>query len=121
MEAPFILTLLPGAVGGLQVIFEKESRRIELALYVLQQALPCTYRCAIDAGYVRPIANGTVVLFQIATMIALYSYCVEPNSMRSSYLSAFDFFFERKKRNHAKVQHDKQDKNADDLARQSSK
>ena len=84
---------LAGFVGGSCVAMEKKGRRVELALYVLSQSLPSTYRTLHQWGYLPMIPHGESICFVAAMSVIMWSYCTRPHLMRSSYLSLFKFFF----------------------------
>ena len=85
--------MICGFVGGCMVMIEKKSRRIELALYVLAQAIPAVYRYLHDRFNLPfiPHAEAAVFIFSIAVIMS--AYILRPHLLRRSYLSLLMFFF----------------------------
>lgn len=88
-----VVGYLSGVCAGFNVALEKKNRRIELALYVLAQAIPAFWKCMQDFYGVVSLPHGEVALFAISMSGIMWSYCVAPHLMRKSYLSLFRFFF----------------------------
>jgi len=84
---------LAGFAGGSMVAMEKKGRRVELALYVLSQALPSSWRTLRQWGVVRTIPHGESALFVASMAVIMWSYVTRPHLMRSSYLGLFSWFF----------------------------
>lgn len=85
--------VLAGFGGGLMVAMEKKGRRVELALYVLSQSLPSTYRMLHEWGWLPTVPHGESLCFVAAMSVIMWSYVTRPHLMRWSYLSLFKFFF----------------------------
>ncbi len=84
---------IAGFCGGLTVALEKKGRRVELALYVLSQALPSGWRTLHQRGIVPMLPHGESLCFVGSMAVILWAYVTRPHLMRSSYLSLFLFFF----------------------------
>jgi hypothetical protein len=84
---------LAGFFGGLMVSIEKRSRRLELALYVLAQAIPSAYRNLVAKGRLPHIRNFEVLLFMSSMVVIMHAYILHPHLLRPSYLSLLRFFF----------------------------
>lgn len=80
-----------GLAGGSAVLYEKKGRRLELALYVLSQALESVRRIADRDGWshllwpVRGV-DGSCVLFGASAAALLNAFLVSPTLIRSGYL-----------------------------------
>lgn len=85
--------LVAGALGGACVLIEKQARRIELALYVLAQALPATWRHLNSAHGLPFIRHGDLALFTAAMCVIMNAYVLRPHLLRRSYISLLRFFF----------------------------
>lgn len=84
---------LAGFAGGSMVAMEKKGRRVELALYVLSQALPSTWRTLVQWGVARTVPHGESAIFVASMAVIMWSYVTRPHLMRSSYLGLFMWFF----------------------------
>jgi len=84
---------LAGFAGGSMVAMEKKGRRVELALYVLSQALPSTWRTLHQWGVAPLLPHAESGCFVAAMSVIMWAYVTRPHLMRSSYLSLFLFFF----------------------------
>lgn len=85
-------------VGGLSLLSEKPSRRMELALYLFSRAVESFALSTVAWGLVRPGAlprRMDVLLFSLAAGFILHCYSdhfgERRNVFRSSYLATFDF------------------------------
>ena len=85
--------LVAGWLCGSAVLIEKKSRRIELALYVLAQAVPAAFRCLHDWGYVPRIRHADAAVFVGSIAVIMAAYVLRPHLLRRSYLSLLLFFF----------------------------
>ena len=85
--------LLAGWLCGASVMIEKKSRRIELALYVLAQAVPAAFRCLHDWGYVPRVRHADSGVFVASIAVIMAAYVLRPHLLRRSYLSLLLFFF----------------------------
>ena len=85
--------ILAGWMGGCMVLIEKRSRRIELALYVLAQAIPAMYRYAHDRFGLPFVRDGEAVVFMGSIAVIMAAYILRPHLLRRSYLSLLMFFF----------------------------
>eukprot|EP01117_Protostelium_nocturnum_P015080 TRINITY_DN5803_c0_g1_i2.p1 TRINITY_DN5803_c0_g1~~TRINITY_DN5803_c0_g1_i2.p1 ORF type:complete len:375 (+),score=113.45 TRINITY_DN5803_c0_g1_i2:615-1739(+) len=82
-----------GFMGGSMVAIEKKNRRIELALYVLSQALPSFYMTLRSMKLAPTFKNSEIVLFALSVCVLVNSFLLRPHLMRSSYVSLFRFLF----------------------------
>ncbi|KAJ9508904.1 hypothetical protein QJQ45_028214, partial [Haematococcus lacustris] len=93
------------AAGGLAVLLEKKSRRMELALYCLSRAAESSCRCLVEWGWL-PSAllprRLDVMLFAAGCAAIMHCYSVPAHSdgagqhrdvFRSKYLNVLDFIF----------------------------
>ena len=85
--------LIAGWVGGCMVLIEKKSRRIELALYVLAQAIPAVYRYLHDRFHLPFIPHAEAAVFVASIAVIMAAYILTPHLLRRSYLSLLMFFF----------------------------
>ena len=87
-------------VGGLALLVEKKSRRMELSTYVLSRSLESAARCLAAWGWVRPRAlpaRADVLLFAAGCGAIMHCYS-DGNGrhracFRSKYLNLLDFVF----------------------------
>lgn len=91
----FIMSILKGNyriayflgsyIGALvSILIEKPFRRIELAVYVMNQAAETTFRMLVTRGYMKPIKYGVVMLFSIGLAILTYFHKFERESLGSN-------------------------------------
>ena len=85
--------LFAGWLCGASVLIEKKGRRIELALYVLAQAVPAAFRCLHDWGYVPRVRHADAAVFVASIAVIMAAYVLRPHLLRRSYLSLLLFFF----------------------------
>ncbi|KAN0040374.1 hypothetical protein ACTA71_012267 [Dictyostelium dimigraforme] len=78
--------------GLLSILIEKKSRRSELALYCLNQAIEVVWKMAAARKLVPLFKNGEVLVYMIASSILLYFYQNEPDSLRSNMNGLLKFF-----------------------------
>jgi len=90
-----IIVAMAGFVGGLTVAIEKKGRRIELGLYVLQQAIPSFYQLLRSKRIVPHIPNFPVILYAISLGAIMQAYLLREKLLRPSYVSLLDFLFDR--------------------------
>eukprot|EP00898_Chlorokybus_atmophyticus_P001311 jgi/Chlat1/2180/Chrsp17S02753 len=87
---------LGAAPAGLAVLFEKKSRRMELALYCTARAIESFARCTTAWGWVKGVhllQRLDVVLFSLATATIMHCYSRERDVFRSKYLNILDWVF----------------------------
>lgn len=95
------MTLAVGTFpAGLAVLFEKKSRRMELALYCLSRAAESFALCAHRWGWLRSLLPGgapparlDALLFSAATAVIMHCYANERDVFRSKYLNVLDWVF----------------------------
>jgi hypothetical protein len=75
------------------VAIEAPSRRLELALYVMGQALQSFYSTFRIRGRMPYVKHGEVAIFVLSMAVIMHAYINKPRLMRSSYFAAFRFFF----------------------------
>ncbi|KAI8466070.1 MAG: hypothetical protein J3K34DRAFT_524830 [Monoraphidium minutum] len=87
-------------VGGLALLVEKKSRRMELALYVLSRSLESFSRCLVEWGWLRPRAfpaRMDVALFAAGCGAIMHCYSDGNGRYRgcfhSKYRNLLDFVF----------------------------
>ena len=86
-----IISYLAGAVGGSCVLLEKKSRRIELALYVMQKVVDALL--SLSAIRVR-IPAPNIVFASLALMSWSHCNFSYEDALRKSYRSAFRKLFD---------------------------
>lgn len=82
--------------SGLALLIEKKSRRIEIFLYCLAQAIESSFTCMADVGLCPPaskLKRVDVVVFSVATAIIMHCYAHEREVFRSKYLNVLDWVF----------------------------
>lgn len=96
---PFTLSAFAWT-GGLATLFEKKSRRMELATYCLARCIESFGLCLVEWGLVTPRAlppRMDVALFSIAAACILHCYSDSNGRhrdvFRSKYLNVLDFIF----------------------------
>ncbi|MEW5320344.1 MAG: hypothetical protein WDW38_011423 [Sanguina aurantia] len=87
-------------LGGLSVLAEKKSRRMELAIYCMSRAQEAASRCVVEWGWVNPArlpARLDILLFALGC--AAISHCYSDDHgmhrdvFRSKYLNVLDIIF----------------------------
>eukprot|EP01121_Diplochlamys_sp_Union-15-3_P022688 TRINITY_DN9738_c0_g1_i1.p1 TRINITY_DN9738_c0_g1~~TRINITY_DN9738_c0_g1_i1.p1 ORF type:complete len:424 (+),score=39.66 TRINITY_DN9738_c0_g1_i1:70-1341(+) len=68
----FMLCSFLAAFAAVSV--EKKSRRIELAIYVLNQFLETVFRMGVSRGYWKPFKHGLTLVFALSMSILVYFY-----------------------------------------------
>jgi len=82
-----------GFCAGLSVAIEKKGRRIELALYVLTQAIPSFTRTLQYYHILPKIKHFEFVVFLFSMCVIMNSYIIQPHFLRRNYLSSLKFVF----------------------------
>jgi len=78
---------------GFTILFEAQSRRAELALYLVPRALESLYNMMAAKGKVRHFAYAEVLVFAFCMSLIMYCYQNEPEQIKPAYLSIFRKFF----------------------------
>ena len=78
---------------GFSVFIERKSRRIELALKVLPDAMISVWRRGVGAGVVRDLPYADAFIFSFALSILSYYYFEKPDSMKASVRGLFHWSF----------------------------
>jgi hypothetical protein len=86
-----------GIASGLSLFIEKGPRRVELALYVLSQAISSTFRRLAHFGFLPYVKNIEIYGFAIAMMIAMTAFAHLEQIVRPSYRSLLEYCFGRPK------------------------
>lgn len=85
--------LMASAVCSLSVLFEPQSRRPEIAIFLVPRFLEWLMFMLEKRGYIKTIKNGEVLVFSLVLSIMMYAYQNEKDSIKRSYLSLFSKFF----------------------------
>lgn len=84
------LPVMGGLIAGTSVLLESKSRRMELALYVLSQAIPSLYREMRG-----PIIPGSeVAIFGLSLYVLLYAQRFKNDCMRDNNRKLVEFLFQ---------------------------
>jgi hypothetical protein len=75
------------------VFIERKSRRIELALKVLPDAMISVWRRGVSAGVLADIPYADVSIFSFALSILSYYYFEKPHAMKPSIRGLFHWCF----------------------------
>jgi len=75
------------------VFFETESRRVEIALFIMTRFFETLWNYLKHRGYVKPIWSGENIVFGLAMGIIAYFYHCEETAIKHSYLSVFKKFW----------------------------
>ncbi|KAK3589354.1 hypothetical protein CHS0354_009998 [Potamilus streckersoni] len=78
---PGYIPAIAGFTAGLGVLFERASRRKELALFLVPHSLYALYLWAKEAGLVRHIPYSSVVLYALSMASVMHAYEREPESL----------------------------------------
>ncbi|KAI8319011.1 hypothetical protein GQ54DRAFT_56256 [Martensiomyces pterosporus] len=83
----YIGYVIMGLVGGLSVLIEAPSRRIELAMYCFLRALESGWDVGVKYGVWRNVRHGEVALFSAAMGILMSIYQNDPSTFNITYHS----------------------------------
>ena len=75
------------------MLFERASRRTELALYLIPKFLEAVWMFLDNRGLVRVVPHWEVIVFSFAMGILMYCYQNEPKSIKPTYMSMFRSFW----------------------------
>ena len=80
-------TLAAGlSIGGMALLTEKKSRRMELTLYALSRAAESSVRCLVEWGYLKSTNRRIdVVLFSLAVAFITHCYSDDEGSHRHAF------------------------------------
>lgn len=91
--------MVSGAIaGGLSVIFEKKSRRMELALYIWSQALVSVWDVLKTKWHFKPLPYGEVLIFALSFASIMHAFVRHPKDIRPTYSSIIQRFFDSDER-----------------------
>lgn len=79
------------------IFFNRRGRRVELALYVLQQAIPSAFYTLWSKGLLPHIPHAEIGLYALSIGAIMHSYVVKEKLLRPSYISLLDFLFDKSK------------------------
>ncbi|KAJ1960735.1 hypothetical protein GGI12_003647 [Dipsacomyces acuminosporus] len=79
--------VIMGLLGGLSVLIEAPSRRIELAMYCFLRALESSWDTGIKYGLWKNVRHGEVALFSVAMGILMSIYQNDPSTFSITYHS----------------------------------
>jgi len=80
-------TFLAGFASGLSILWEKPSRRPELALFTLARAFDVSWNMLLAAKWgIKPIEHGEVFLFSIVMGLIMMFYQHIPETFKPTYL-----------------------------------
>ncbi|RUS78408.1 hypothetical protein EGW08_013822, partial [Elysia chlorotica] len=85
-----------GAVGGLAILFERFSRRKELALFVIPHFLNILYVAAEKSPALKPflrLPHGFTLVFALSMTSVMHAYEREPQSLTMLINGVLRFFF----------------------------
>ncbi|KAI9506618.1 hypothetical protein BX070DRAFT_186397 [Coemansia spiralis] len=91
----FIGYLITGAIGGLSVLAEAPSRRVELAMYCFLRATENVWDVGIKQGWWKNIRHAEVALFSVAMGIMMTIYQNDPTTIGITYHSILTRIFGR--------------------------
>ncbi|KAJ2511508.1 hypothetical protein GGI11_005083 [Coemansia sp. RSA 2049] len=91
----FLGYLVTGAVGGLSVLVEAPSRRVELAMYCFLRAVENLWDVGIKRGWWKNIRHAEVALFSAAMGIMMTIYQNDPATIGITYHSILTRVFGR--------------------------
>jgi len=75
------------------VLFESETRRVEIALFIMTRFFETLWNYLKHRGYVKAVWSGENIVFGIAMGIIAYFYHCEENAIKPSYLAVFKRFW----------------------------
>ncbi|KAJ2079610.1 hypothetical protein H4R24_003651 [Coemansia sp. RSA 988] len=85
--------LVAGVLGGLAVLVEAPSRRIELAMYVFLRALGSGWNISLKQGLCRSMRHGEVALFSFSMAILMAIYQNKTTTFSLAYRSTLTRIF----------------------------
>ncbi|KAJ2158246.1 hypothetical protein GGF46_003923 [Coemansia sp. RSA 552] len=84
-----------GVLGGLAVLIEKPSRRIELAMYVFLRSLQVGRDIGVKKGIWRNIRHGETALFSASMGVLMAIFQNDPTTFNLTYHSVLTRMFGR--------------------------
>jgi len=76
--------LIPGFISSFAAVsVEKKQRRIELAIYVLNQMLETVFRMLVCRGLLKPFKHGLTLVFAAAMPVLVYFYRYDDSCLGS--------------------------------------
>jgi len=85
--------MLGAFFGAWGILWESESRRVEIALFIMTRFFETVWNYLKHRGYVKPIWSGENIVFAFAMGVIGYFYHCEQKSIKPSYLSLFKRFW----------------------------
>jgi len=82
-----------GLASGLSLLWEKKSRRAELALFVVPRSADIAWNTLKAKRIVTPIHNGEVYLFSLAMAVIMMMYQHESTTFKPMYLKVMTRMF----------------------------
>ena len=87
-----LTSYVPAFLSSFLVIFiERKSRRSELAMYIMSQAVWCLWRFAIENKIVKNLPAGEVLLWSLAMSAIMYAFATSPSSVHGAAKSILSF------------------------------
>ncbi|CAI2381199.1 unnamed protein product [Moneuplotes crassus] len=84
---------LAGFFCGFGLLWEAQSRQIEMSLYFFPRVLESLWGLLARRNYVTSLPYGEVLVFAVAMTIIMYCYQNEQKSIKRSFLSCFKFLW----------------------------
>lgn len=88
-----LTTVLAGLAAGLSVLWEKKSRRSELALFTLPRAIDCAWKILVKRGLARNVPHAELAIFAAAMGTILAFYQRDAAIIKPHYLGAMKRYF----------------------------
>ncbi|KAJ2607273.1 hypothetical protein H4S08_004885 [Coemansia sp. RSA 1365] len=82
-----------GILGGLAVLVEAPSRRIELAMYVFLRAMESGWNISLKQGLCKSMRHGEVALFSFSMAVLMAIYQNKPTTFSMTYRSTLTRIF----------------------------
>eukprot|EP00164_Ancoracysta_twista_P006128 GFYU01008472.1.p1 GENE.GFYU01008472.1~~GFYU01008472.1.p1 ORF type:complete len:456 (+),score=127.67 GFYU01008472.1:152-1519(+) len=88
--------MIAGISAGLPLVFERPSRRPELALYCLAQSTKALWSYGVKFGHWKPIKGGNAFLFALSNAIIMYHYKHKPETVKPTFLKLLKKFYDER-------------------------
>ena len=85
--------IIASFVCGFAIILEPESRRNELAMYLVPRAFEALFNLQVQKGRVKHIKYGEVLIFAVCMSLLMYCYENEPKNIKPAFLALLKRFF----------------------------
>jgi hypothetical protein len=87
------VSIASGTLAGLSLLWEKPSRRAELALFCIPRCVDSLYLMGKTRGWLRPVPHAHTLMFSGVMAVLMYFYQHYPHAYKPTYLNLLVKFF----------------------------